>query len=101
MAGEGGDMSDRFFPHPALRHRLRAGPLGEHIDAYAERLQERGYAGEAAREHLRLVAHLSWWLGEHRFRVDDLDEQRTVQFLEHRRRRGFTPRSNAGALTAL
>lgn len=94
-------MTDRFFLGPAVRHRLRAGPLGEHIDAYAERLQERGYAGEAAREHLRLVAHLSRWLGKHRLRVDDLDERKTVQFLEHRRRRGFTPRSNAGALTAL
>jgi integrase/recombinase XerD len=94
-------MTDRFFPNPAIRCRLHAGPLGSYIDTYAALLAQRGYARATSREYLRLVARLSRWLCKQRLRVDDLDEQRVNEFLEYRCRRGFIARSNAAALKAL
>jgi hypothetical protein len=46
-------MTDQFFPDPAVRHRLRTGPLGSCIDTYAALPAERGYAGATAREYLQ------------------------------------------------
>ena len=39
------------------------GPLASHINWFAERLAEQGYAPFTAQEKLRLVMHLSQWLG--------------------------------------
>ncbi len=41
-------MIDRYFPDPAVGYRLRAGPLGSHIEAYAGLLRDRCYAGGTA-----------------------------------------------------
>ena len=37
-------MIEHFFPNRAVFQRLHAGPLGAHIDAFAQELSDRGYA---------------------------------------------------------
>jgi len=81
-------MVDHFFVDPLALRRLRTGPLGEHIDRFAALLSERGYARQTAKVQIRLVADLSHWLQRRRLGVGDLDEQRVLRFLRHKRRDG-------------
>jgi len=55
---------DRFFDQPRAKRRLRHGPLGPHMDVIAERLVERGYNRNTARDKLLWVGDLSWWMKE-------------------------------------
>lgn len=73
-------MTDQFFSNPAALARLHAGPLGPHIDLFANLLSKRGYAKTTICRHLEVVANLSHWLEEQAFRVGDLDEERLSRF---------------------
>ena len=82
-------MIDQFYSDPLLRQRLRLGPLGTHIDTFAQLLSTQGYARSTAQEKIRVVAGLSRWLQRRRLGVDALDEQRASEFLRYWRRRGL------------
>ena len=75
-------MTDQFFSNPAALAYLHAGPLGPHIDLFANLLSKRGYAKTTICRHLGAVAALSHWLEERAFRVGDLDEERLARFEE-------------------
>jgi site-specific recombinase XerD len=77
-------MVSRFYSWPCTIRFLRSGPLGPHIDACAGWLAEQGYACATARYKLRMVACLSRWLRRRHVRVEDLDEQRTAEFVRHK-----------------
>lgn len=72
---------EHFFPHPISRQRVRAGPLGRHIDAFATWLAAEGYTLGSAQAKLRFVADLSRWLEDQGLPVEALDEQRVSAFL--------------------
>ena len=78
--------TDLFFPDPAIRQRLRAGPLASDIDGFAEHLAGEGFARATAKEKLRLVSELSRWLERQGLGVEVLDEQRTATFIQERGR---------------
>lgn len=83
---------ERFFPNPASRQRLRAGPLAEDVDALAAHLAAEGYACSTAQRKLWFAANLSRWLASQRLAVEALDERRVGTFLcardpHHRLRR--------------
>ena len=69
-----------------------AGPLASHIDWFAGRLAEQGYAPFTAQEKLRLVTHLSQWLQEQHVGAEALDEPCIGQFLQYRQQQGRAPR---------
>ncbi len=75
-------MTDQFFSNPAALARLQAGPLGPHMDRFANLLSKRGYAKTTICRHLGVVADLSHWLEEQAFGVGDLDEERISRFQE-------------------
>jgi len=52
-------MIDQFFSDPVTLHRLRSGPLGDHIDAFTQVLSAQGYSWLTIREKIRAVAGLS------------------------------------------
>jgi site-specific recombinase XerD len=87
-------MLDRFYVFPSTRERLRRGPLGPHIDAFAQYLLQRGYPRSTAGHKIRAVAALSDWLERKQRGVEDLDEQFVSEFLRYRRHRSL-PRSEA------
>ena len=62
-----------FFPNPESRLRLRDGPLGNDIDAFAAWLADAGYACFTAREKLQFAADLSRWLESSQVAVEGLD----------------------------
>lgn len=78
-------MTNQLFKFQLTLDRLRAGPLGPDIDAFAERLSDRGYAKFTIKYKIRLVGVLSRWMHRQRLGVSDLDEQTTGKSLNYLR----------------
>jgi site-specific recombinase XerD len=66
------------------------GPLKSHVGGFWTALQVQGYSPLSALNLLRVAAHFSRWLEDHRFGLADLSESRIARFLTHRRRVGYT-----------
>lgn len=89
-------MVNRYYNAPKVLQRLHSGPLGPFMDTLAGLLFERGYPGQTGRLQLRLLGELSQWLQRLGLGVEDLDEQRTAEFLaEALLRRGYARRVQA------
>ena len=73
-----------FFLRPSSQRRLRVGPLASELDGFAAWLATQGYAHQTARDKLRLVGHLSLWLGSEGLGIEALDEERFERFLRIR-----------------
>jgi site-specific recombinase XerD len=94
-------MTDQFFSHPFTLQRLHFGPLGDHMDTFAQVLSARGHTRSSAREKIRAVAGLSRWLHKRGLGVEALDEQSVSQFLRYWRRRGLCRRHTSHTLQEL
>ena len=81
-------MIEQFFSHPKVLKRHRFGPLGSHIDSFAQLLMEQGYKASTAKHKIRIVADVRRWLDQQGLRVNDLDESTLNEFLLYKRRRG-------------
>ena len=57
-------MLDQFYARPSSRERLRLGPLGPYVDAFAQQLSVRGYLRSAGRNKIRAVVRFNRWLAE-------------------------------------
>jgi site-specific recombinase XerD len=79
-------MSHPFCPNPIVLQQLHTGPLGAHIDTFAQQLLAQGYASWTAKYTMRLLADLSRWLQRHTLTATDLNEQRVDDFLHDRYR---------------
>ena len=66
--------------------RLRYGPLGSHLDGFAQCLSEQGYSRLAATCKIRLVAHWSRWLDQRHIGITPLNEHRVGDFLKRPRK---------------
>jgi site-specific recombinase XerD len=94
-------MTQQFFTAPWALRRLHAGPLGQHIDSFADDLREKGYARSFACYKLRLVGKLSKWLTRRRLGVGDLNSEKVQQFIASRKRSGRLLPDDAPALKQL
>ena len=79
---------DHYFRYEAIRRRLRVGPLSGYLDAFARQLSEYGYAIDTGQRQLRVVSHLSQWMGRRGLHAHDLSEPVLKRFLADRRRQG-------------
>jgi site-specific recombinase XerD len=77
----------RFFDKPETIKRLHRGPLGDHLDRYADWLVQQGFGRASARLHLVQLADFSRWLMKRRLTLIDIDLDVIELFLEDRRRR--------------
>jgi integrase/recombinase XerD len=77
------------------------GPLQAHAQGFSEQLTELGYTRLSAAGQLRLMAHLSRWLGSRGLGAGHLTPQRAEQFLRARRRAGHASRRSQRGLTPL
>ncbi len=77
-------MVSKFYSRLSTLRHLHLGPLGEHIDAFAEWLAHQGYSREVLRNKTRWMAYLSHWLHRHRLRVKDLNERQVEKFFRQR-----------------
>jgi site-specific recombinase XerD len=80
-------MTEPYFSNPTVLRRLYRGPLGTHVDGFAEALFERGYAATTAKEKLMLISELSQWLQKRYLAVEDVSECRIEAFLRYRKRK--------------
>ncbi|MGD0232068.1 MAG: site-specific integrase [Syntrophorhabdales bacterium] len=102
-------MIDQFYSFPSSWKRLRLGPLGPYIDAFARGLSERGYAKPTAGHKIRAVAGLSRWLERRQRGVEDLENRSCRSFSgtgaatvspSVKRRRPYEPSSAICAIPA-
>lgn len=91
---------DRFFKYSRTLQQKRQGPLGPHIDEFAQQLSEQGYSQQCARRQLRLVAELSHWLWQRDLTVGNLSVTTMERFLSHRAMPKFIRRGDAAGLRA-
>ena len=78
---------DSMFDPGSVRFE---GPLRPYVDGFWAELRHEGYSPLSAGNLLRVSAHFSRWLAGRRLSVEDLSEERVVEFLAHRRREGYT-----------
>ncbi len=94
-------MIDQFFSNPKVLKRLHLGPLGTHMDSFAQTLMMQGYKRNTAKQKIRIVADLSRWLDQQRLSVKDLDEITLNQYLMYKGRRGSIFKIEPPTLRAL
>ena len=94
-------MIDHFYSNPKFLKLLHLGPLGGHIDSFAQILIVQGYKPSTAKHKIRIVADLSRWLDRHGLRVKDLNETTLDDYLMYKGRRGSIFRIEPPTLRAL
>ncbi|HJX51852.1 MAG TPA: tyrosine-type recombinase/integrase, partial [Polyangia bacterium] len=62
--------------------RLRGGPLGPQLDAFAETLTEKGYSSATVALKVRVAAKFGRWLGRRGLAVGGVDEQTVAGFVQ-------------------
>jgi len=77
------------------------GPLTVHADGFRAELERERYTPLTAANLLRLAAHFSRWLEDHKFRLEDLSAGHVSSFFAHRRRHGYTGYLSSRALEPL
>ena len=92
---------DQFYKDPRTPPRMRVGPLGAYVDAFAQQLSEEGYARASARYALQLVADLGRWLSRRRIIAPQLTPERLECYLDYRSRRRHRRSGDAAILRRL
>ena len=73
-------MIEQLFSTRKVIVRLRAGPLGEYMDAFAAELSAQGYSPSTLRQKIRWVACLNQWLSDRQIDAVGLNEERVAEF---------------------
>jgi site-specific recombinase XerD len=91
-------MLDRYLKDEAAVQRMRALPVGAHLDAFAAVLCALGYARDSIRDRLWTLAALGRWLTRGGLSVVDLRPDIIAAFLRPRRQRARVHRGAAATL---
>src|SRR5207245_4278370 len=91
-------MLDQFFRDGAAAQRLRANPLGSHLDSFIAVVSRLGYARSTIRTQLWLLADLGRWLRRRALGIKALRARVTDDFIGGRRRAGRLGRGDAATL---
>ena len=89
---------DRFYEDARTLARMRAGPLGPFVQAFAAQLIEQGYTRGSGRLVLRLVAGFSRWVDRRGVAVDTLTRDDIGRYLKYRRAHQRPRSEDAGTL---
>jgi len=92
---------ERLYKDPRTPLRMREGPLGGYVDAFAQQLIDEGYARASARYALQLVADLGRWLRRRRMVAPQLTPEHLARYLEHRSRQAHHRSGDAAILGRL
>src|SRR5690242_12243546 len=80
---------NRFFKDIATIDRMKNGPLGCHISAYAEKLHAQGFSWQSGKRKLQLAADFSRWLKRNGVLARQVRTKHVGKYLQFRRRSGF------------
>lgn len=75
-----------YFKDSKVLRRLREGPLGVHIDLYAERLLSEGHCRQSGARCIRVVGDFSCWLSRRNLGIEAVDERTVEQYQRYRAR---------------
>lgn len=78
-----------------------AGPLAGYAQGFCKELAAQGFTDWSATAQLRLMAHVSGWLADHRLDGDSFTSERVEEFLATRREQGYTRRLTSRALAPM
>ena len=92
---------EQLYKDPRTPLRMREGPLGGYVDAFAQQLIDEGYARASARYALQLVADLGRWLRRRRMVAPQLTPEHLARYLEHRSRQAHYRSGDAAILGRL
>jgi site-specific recombinase XerD len=73
-------MIEYFYSDPKVLRNYRTGPLGPHLDRFAQWLKQTGYTWLSGQDKLRIVVQLNQWLIAKRYRLSQLNEQLVCDF---------------------
>jgi site-specific recombinase XerD len=91
-------MLDRYLKDEAAVQRMRALPVGSHLDTFAAILSALGYARASIRDRLWTLAALGRWLKRRGLSVVDLRPDIVAAFLRPRTQRARVHRGAAATL---
>src|SRR6266487_1913152 len=77
------------------------GPLTDYVDGFREELAALGYTVQVRDRNLRVLAHVSRWMSDHRLSVAELTPDRLEDFLDARRGEGYHHALSMRAITPL
>ena len=80
-------MIEYFYSDPKVLQHYRTGPLGPHLDRFAQQLKQAGYTWLSGQDKLRVVVQLNQWLIDHQYRLSQLDDRLVHAFQVDRRKR--------------
>ena len=79
-------MPKRFCASPEKLCRFDSGPLGAHLQGFADLLSRQGYTDEAGWGKIRVVRDFSRWLVRRHVEIEKVDEDQVAVFLKARRK---------------
>lgn len=77
-------MIVRFNPQTKDLQRFQVGPIGPHLQSFADAVARQGYCDVNGWLKIRLVAKLSRWLQQRRISLDQLNEAQVAAFFNAR-----------------
>ena len=92
---------EQFFKDRGTLLRMREGPLGAYVDAFAQQLGDEGYAKASSRYALRLVADVGRWLRRRRLNAQQLTPELLECYLQCRSHHSHLRSGNAAILRRL
>lgn len=78
---------------------LTRGPLASHLQAYAQRLHDDGYATQSGQLQLRMLAHFSQWLERQGITAPAVTSSTLDRYVRSRRKSGKLRRGDPAALS--
>jgi hypothetical protein len=75
---------EQVYKDPRTLKRMREGPLGAQVDAFARQLIDQGYVKTSVRYALQLVADFGCWLSEHRIAAAQVTTEDVAGYLRYR-----------------
>lgn len=76
-------MIEQFYSGSKTIVGLRSGLLGRHIDGFAVSLSKQGYSSNVIAVKIRAAGMLGKWLSQKQRKLETLDEQQVLEFLEY------------------
>ena len=92
---------EQLYKDQSTLRRMREGPLGAYVGAFAQQMIDEGYAGTSARYALQLVADFGRWLSRRRTLVPQVTAEHTVGYLRYRSGQGHFRSGDASILRRL
>ena len=81
---------EQLYKDPSTPLRMREGPLGAYVDAFAGQMIDEGYARTSVRYALQLAADLGRWMKRRSMAAPQLTSEHLAHYLKHRSRRHIT-----------